>query len=76
MVHPRITDVRAFVEARIVRGRVSLPAASGQRRGLVASLSQARKHATHYLDKRDDDALQPEADRFRVLLDRRSRTSA
>ena len=58
VIHPRITDVQAFVEALIVRGRVSLPAASGQRKGLVASLSQARKHATHYLDKREGDALE------------------
>lgn len=56
--HPRITDVQAFVEALIVRGRVSLPPAAGQRRALVASLSQARKHATHYLDRRADDALE------------------
>ena len=58
LVAPRITDLQAFVEALIVRGRVSLPPAIGARRGLVASLSQGRKHATHYLNKRPDDALE------------------
>jgi hypothetical protein len=58
LVLPRLTDVQAFVEALIVRGRVSLPVTEGRRRGLVASLSQARKHATHYLEKRPDDALE------------------
>jgi hypothetical protein len=58
LVIPRITDVQAFVEALIVRGRVSLPAAAGRRRGLVASLSHGRKHATHYLTTRTDEALE------------------
>jgi hypothetical protein len=58
LVIPRITDVQAFVEALIVRGRVSLPAAAGRRRGLVASLSHGRKHATHYLNARTDEALE------------------
>jgi hypothetical protein len=58
LVMPRITDIQAFVEALIVRGRVSLPPAAGPRRGLVASLSQGRKHATHYLNKRSDQALE------------------
>jgi hypothetical protein len=58
LVIPRITDVQAFVEALIVRGRVSLPAARGSRRGLVASLSHGRKHATHYLSAREDEALE------------------
>jgi hypothetical protein len=57
-VVPGLTDVQAFVEALIVRGRVSLPATAGRRRGLVASLSQGRKHATHYLNKRADNALE------------------
>jgi hypothetical protein len=58
LVMPRITDIQAFVEALIVRGRVSLPPAIGPRRGLVSSLSQGRKHATHYLNKRSDQALE------------------
>jgi len=58
LVMPRLTDIQAFVEALIVRGRVSLPSAVGPRRGLVASLSQVRKHATHYLNKRPDEALE------------------
>jgi hypothetical protein len=58
LVMPRITDIQAFVEALIVRGRVSLPPAVGPRRGLVASLSQGRKHATHYLNRRPDQALE------------------
>jgi len=58
LVLPRVSDVQAFVEALIVRGRVSLPAAGGRRRGLVASLSQGRKHATHYLNQRADEALE------------------
>ena len=58
LILPRTTDVQAFVEALIVRGRVSLPAAAGRRRGLVASLSQGRRHATHYLNKRPDDAVE------------------
>jgi hypothetical protein len=58
LVMPRLTDIQAFVEALIVRGRVSMPPAIGPRRGLVASLSQVRKHATHYLSKRPDEALE------------------
>jgi hypothetical protein len=58
LVLPRITDIQAFVEALIVRGRVSLPATTGRRRGLAASLSQARKHATHYLERSEDDSLE------------------
>jgi hypothetical protein len=58
LVIPRMTDVQAFVEALIVRGRVSLPAAGGRRRGLVASLSQGRKHATHYLKTRTNEELE------------------
>jgi hypothetical protein len=54
---PRMADVQAFVEALIVRGRVSAEAVAG-RRGLAASLSRARRHATHYLDKRPDEALE------------------
>lgn len=54
---PRMADVQAFVEALVVRGRVSLPATTDRRVGLTASLSQARKHATHYLKKRTDEAL-------------------
>jgi hypothetical protein len=58
LVIPRVTDVQAFVEALIVRGRVTLPATAGRRRGLVASLSKARKHATHYLSTREDESLE------------------
>ena len=58
LVIPRVTDVQAFVEALIVRGRVALPAEAGRRRGLVASLSKARKHATHYLSTRADESLE------------------
>ncbi len=58
LVIPRMTDVQAFVEALIVRGRVSLPTAAGRRRGLVASLSQGRKHATHYLKTRTNEELE------------------
>ena len=58
LVIPRITDVQAFVEALIVRGRVSLPGPRGRRAGLVACLSQGRKHATHYLSAREDEALE------------------
>ena len=54
----RMADVQAFVESLIVRGRVSMGQAAGRRRGLAASLSQVRKHATHYLNKRADDALE------------------
>ena len=49
----RTTDVQAFVEALIARGRVSVASPAGRRRGLAASLSQARKHATHHLETRD-----------------------
>lgn len=46
----RGNELQAFCEALIVRGRVSMATASpARRRGLVASLSKARKHATHYL---------------------------
>ena len=54
----RLADVQAFVEALIVRGRVSVAPAAGRRRGLAASLSEARKHATHYLDTRPDESLE------------------
>jgi hypothetical protein len=54
----RLADVQAFVEALIVRGRVSIAPEAGRRRGLAASLSQGRKHATHYLDRRADDELE------------------
>ena len=54
----RMADVQAFVEALIVRGRVSIDPRAGGRRALAASLSQARKHATHYLNKRADAALE------------------
>ncbi len=54
----RMTEVQAFVEALIVRGRVNVASAAGRRRGLAASLSQARKHATHYLQQRPDEALE------------------
>ncbi len=54
----RMADVQAFVEALIVRGRVSIEPKAGGRRALAASLSQARKHATHYLNKRADAALE------------------
>jgi hypothetical protein len=53
-----MTEVQAFVEALIVRGRVNVSSAAGRRRGLAASLSQARKHATHYLQQRPDEALE------------------
>jgi hypothetical protein len=55
---PRMADVQAFVEALMARGLVSVTPVAGRRRGLAASLSQARKHATHYLGKRADDALE------------------
>jgi hypothetical protein len=55
---PRMADVQAFVESLMVRGRVSIAPVAGRRRGLAASLSQARKHATHYLDKGPDEALE------------------
>jgi hypothetical protein len=45
----RSADVQAFVESLIVRGRVSVSPAAGRRRGLAASLSQARRHVTHRL---------------------------
>ena len=54
---PRMADVQAFVEALVARGRVSITPAAGRRRGLAASLSEARKHATHYLEKRGDNAV-------------------
>jgi hypothetical protein len=54
---PRMSDVQSFVEALVVRGRVSIAPAAGRRRSLAASLSEARKHATHYLEKRGDNAV-------------------
>ena len=54
---PRMADVQAFVESLVVRGRVSIAPAAGRRRSLAASLSEARKHATHYLEKRGDNAV-------------------
>jgi hypothetical protein len=45
----RATELHAFCEALIVRGRVSMGGATPARRGLVAALSKTRKHATHYL---------------------------
>jgi hypothetical protein len=54
---PRLADVQAFVESLVVRGRVSIAPAAGRRRSLAASLSEARKHATHYLEKRGDNAV-------------------
>jgi hypothetical protein len=54
---PRLADVQAFVESLVVRGRVSMTPAAGRKRGLAASLSEARKHATHYLEKRTDNAV-------------------
>jgi hypothetical protein len=54
---PRAADVQAFCEALIVRGRVSMGAAAGRRRGLVATLSATRKHATHYLEARPDQSV-------------------
>jgi hypothetical protein len=54
---PRTTDVQAFCESLIVRGRVSM-APRGRSRGLAATFSQARKHATHYLDQRPDDSVE------------------
>jgi hypothetical protein len=55
---PRAADVQAFCEALIVRGRVSMAPAAGRRRGLVATFSEARKHATHYLEQLADDAVE------------------
>jgi len=55
---PRAADIQAFCEALIVRGRVSMASPAGRRRGLVASLSQSRKHATHYLSPLPDDAVE------------------
>jgi hypothetical protein len=56
---PRTADIQAFCEALIVRGRVSMPGATtGRRRSLVSTFSQARKHATHYLDRRPDDSVE------------------
>ncbi|HUE84782.1 MAG TPA: hypothetical protein VMO26_01770 [Vicinamibacterales bacterium] len=54
---PRMADVQAFVESLVVRGRVSITPAAGRRRGLAASLSEGRKHATHYLERRADGAV-------------------
>jgi hypothetical protein len=54
---PRLADVQAFVEALVARGRVSIAAEAGGRRGLAASLSEGRRHATHYLERRGDDAV-------------------
>ena len=54
---PRMADVQAFVESLVVRGRVSIAPAAGRRLSLAASLSEARKHATHYLEKRGDNAV-------------------
>ena len=45
----RSTELHAFCEALIVRGRVSMGGATQAKRGLVAALSKTRKHATHYL---------------------------
>ncbi len=45
----RSTELHAFCEALIVRGRVSMASAKQAKRGLVAALSKTRKHATHYL---------------------------
>ncbi len=46
----RATELHAFCEALIVRGRVSMGGGTpARRRGLAAMLSKARKHATHYL---------------------------
>ena len=55
---PRSADIQAFCESLIVRGRVSIGPAAGRRRGLVASFSQTRKHATHYLEQLPDDAVE------------------
>jgi hypothetical protein len=55
---PRVADVQAFVEALVVSGRISMQPTAGRRRDLVGSLAQARKHATHYLQKRTDDAVE------------------
>lgn len=45
----RSTELHAFCEALIVRGRVSMGSTTQAKRGLVAALSKTRKHATHYL---------------------------
>jgi hypothetical protein len=45
----RSTELHAFCEALIVRGRVSMGSTKQAKRGLVAALSKTRKHATHYL---------------------------
>jgi hypothetical protein len=55
---PRTADIQAFCESLIVRGRVSMGSATGRRRSLAASLSEARKHATHYLERRPDDSVE------------------
>jgi hypothetical protein len=57
-VAPRAADLQAFCEALIVRGRVSMAPAAGRRRGLVASFSQTRKHATHYLEPLPNDSVE------------------
>ena len=54
----RAADIQAFCEALIVRGRVSMASPTGRRRALVASLSQSRKHATHYLNPLPDDSVE------------------
>jgi hypothetical protein len=54
---PRVSDVSAFVESLIARGRVNMTAEAG-RRGIAASLSAGRKHATHYFERRDDDSVE------------------
>ena len=68
LVMPRITDVQAFVEALIVRGRVSLPAASGPppraRREPLAG-TQARDALSQRETRR---SARTEANRLRVLL--------
>jgi hypothetical protein len=54
----RLTDVQAFVEALVVSGRINMGPAAGRGGDLVGSLAKARKHATHYLRKTTDDALE------------------
>lgn len=56
---PRTADIQAFCESLIVRGRVSMTGATtGRRRSLVSSFSEARKHATHYLDRQTDESVE------------------
>jgi len=55
---PRMADVQAFCESLIVRGRVSMAAAPGARRSLIASFAQARKHPTHYFQPREDNSYE------------------